>query len=53
MTVDEMDLVRQLKEAGPLRPGAYQQARTMLRVAIAESGSAPDLTPVPEVAPLP
>ena len=47
MTVDEMDLVSQLKEAAPLRPGTYEQARTMLRAAMAESGSAP----VPEIAP--
>jgi hypothetical protein len=52
VTVDEMDLVSQLKEAAPLRPGAYEQARTMLRVTMAESGSAPDLAPVPEIAPL-
>jgi hypothetical protein len=32
--VDEMDLVRQLKDAEPLRPGAYEQARTVLRDAM-------------------
>jgi hypothetical protein len=36
--VDEMDLVRQLKDAAPLRPGTYEQARTMLRDAMAGSG---------------
>lgn len=36
--VDEMDLVRQLKDAAPLRPGTYEQARTMLQDAMAESG---------------
>ncbi len=46
MTVDEMDLVRQLKDAAPVRPGAYERARTMLRAAMAESGSAPDMAPV-------
>jgi hypothetical protein len=46
VTVDEMDLVRQLKGAAPVRPGAYEQARTMLRAAMAESGSAPDIAPV-------
>ncbi|HET9966743.1 MAG TPA: hypothetical protein VFQ68_00825 [Streptosporangiaceae bacterium] len=38
MTVDEMDLVRQLKDAAPLRPGAYEQAQAMLRDTMAESG---------------
>lgn len=38
MIVDEMDLVRQLKDAAPLRPGAYEQAQAMLRDAMAESG---------------
>jgi hypothetical protein len=38
VTVDEMDLVRQLKDAAPLRPGAYEQAQAMLRNAMAESG---------------
>jgi len=36
--VDEMDLVRQLKDATALRPGAYEQAQAMLRDAMAESG---------------
>ena len=38
MIVDEMDLVRQLKDAAPLRPGAYEQAQAMLRDAMAKSG---------------
>jgi hypothetical protein len=52
VTVDEMDLVRQLKDAEPLRTGAYQQARTMLRVAMAEAGPSPEIAPVPVVIPL-
>jgi hypothetical protein len=47
VTVDEMDLVRQLKDAAPLRPEAYERAWTTLRAAMAESGSAP--VPVPEM----
>jgi hypothetical protein len=50
--VNEMDLVRQLKDAEPLPPGAYEQARTMLRAAMAEPGLAPDMIPVPGIAPL-
>ena len=38
--VDEMDLVSQLKEAAPLRPEAYERARTTLRAAMAGSGPA-------------
>jgi hypothetical protein len=38
VTVDEMDLVRQLKDTAPLRPGTYEQARTMVQEAMAESG---------------
>ena len=34
MIVDEMDLVRQLKDAEPPRPEAYEQARAMLRDAM-------------------
>lgn len=30
----DADLVRQLKDAAPLRPGVYEQARTMLRDAM-------------------
>jgi hypothetical protein len=36
---DEMDLVSQLKNAEPLRPEAYERARTALRAAMAEPGS--------------
>ena len=36
---DEMDLVGQLKDAEPLRPEAYERARTVLRAAMAEPGS--------------
>jgi hypothetical protein len=40
--VDEMDLVGQLKAAAPLRPDAYERARTTLRVAmIPLPGAAP------------
>ena len=48
MNVDEMDLVSQLKDAEPLRPEAYERARTTLLAAMAEPGPAP----VPEVVPL-
>jgi hypothetical protein len=41
-----MDLVSQLKEAAPLRPEAYERARTMLGAAMAESGQ----VRVPELA---
>ena len=40
MNVDEMDLVRQLKDAEPLRPEAYERARTTLRAAMAEPAPA-------------
>ena len=43
--VDEMDLVSQLKEAAPLRPEAYEQARATLRAAMAETG--PEVASVP------
>ncbi|MGH3299103.1 MAG: hypothetical protein ACRDP7_45675 [Trebonia sp.] len=40
--VDEMDLVGQLKAAAPLRPDAYEQARTTLRAAMVTApGAAP------------
>jgi hypothetical protein len=51
VTVDEMDLVSQLNDAAPLRPEAYEQARTMLRAAMAESGPAPEMAPVPRAVP--
>jgi hypothetical protein len=41
VNVDEMDLVSQLKDADPLRPEAYQRARTTLRAAMAESEGFP------------
>jgi hypothetical protein len=36
---DEMDLISELKGAEPLRPEAYQQARAVLRAAMAEPGT--------------
>jgi hypothetical protein len=48
VNVDEMDLISQLKDAAPLRPEAYERARTTLRAAMAEPGPAR----VPEVVPL-
>jgi hypothetical protein len=36
VTIDEMDLVGELKEVEPLRTEAYDQARTALRTAIAD-----------------
>jgi len=47
--VDEMDLVRRLQDAAPLRPEAYEQARTALRAAMAESGRS--RRPAPGTAP--
>jgi hypothetical protein len=54
VTVDEMDLVSQLKEAAPLRPAAYERARATLRAAMAGSGPArrPEMVPVPGAAPV-
>jgi hypothetical protein len=54
VTVDEMDLVRQLKDAAPLRPEAYERAWTTLRAAMAECGSVPvpEMTTVPGAAPV-
>jgi hypothetical protein len=48
--MDEMDLVRELKEAAPPRPEAYERAWTTLRAAMAESG--PQRLPAPGAAPL-
>jgi hypothetical protein len=48
VNVNEMDLVRQLKDAAPLRPEAYERARTTLRAAMAE----PEPAQVPGVVPL-
>jgi hypothetical protein len=39
MTVDEMELVSRLKDAEPLTPETFEQARTLLRVAMAVYGS--------------
>jgi hypothetical protein len=36
---DEIDLISELKGAGPLRPEAYQRARAVLRAAMAEPGT--------------
>jgi hypothetical protein len=54
VNVDEMDLVSQLKDAAALRPEAYERARTTLRAAMAEPGSArvPELVAVPGAAPV-
>jgi hypothetical protein len=48
--MDEMDLVRELKETPSLRPEAYERAWTTLRASMAESG--PQLVPAPGAAPL-
>jgi hypothetical protein len=52
--VDEMDLVRQLRDTAAPRPEAYERAWTTLRASMAESGPAlvPDTAPVPGAAPL-
>ena len=39
MIVDEMELVSRLKDVEPLRPEAFEQARTVLRAAMAVDGS--------------
>jgi hypothetical protein len=52
VTVDEMDLVRQLNDAAPLRPEAYERARTKLRGAMAESGPRPEADSRPGVFPV-
>ena len=41
MTIDEMDLVGELKEVEPLRTEAYEQARAALRTAIANEQRTP------------
>jgi hypothetical protein len=53
VNVDEMDLVSQLRDAAPLRPEAYERARTTLRAAMAEPARVPQLVPVPGAAPEP
>jgi hypothetical protein len=40
MTVGELELVSRLREVEPLRPEAFEQARTVLRAAMAGDGSA-------------
>jgi hypothetical protein len=40
MTIDDMELVGRLKEAEPLREEAFEQARALLRAAIAVEGNA-------------
>jgi hypothetical protein len=50
MMVDEIELITALKDAEPLRPGAYEQARTTLRAAMAASGQA---GPAAEAGPAP
>ncbi|MGH3278696.1 MAG: hypothetical protein ACRDNW_06110 [Trebonia sp.] len=49
--MDEMDLVSQALDVAPLAPEAYERARTRLREAMAESGPAPEVAPVPDMAP--
>jgi hypothetical protein len=41
VTIDEMDLVGELKEVEPLRPEAYDQARAALRAAMANEQGTP------------
>ena len=48
--MDEMDLVSQALDVTPWRPEEYEQARTVLRAAMAESG--PEAAPRPAVAPM-
>lgn len=46
MNVDEMDLVHQALDVTPWDPEAYEQARTVLRGALARSGPLPEAAPV-------
>lgn len=46
MIVDEMDVVGRLKDVEPLRPEAFEQARMVLRAAMADPGAAPAPVPV-------
>ena len=48
-----MDLAGQALEVTPWRPEAYERARTVLRGAMAESGSLREATPLPAVASVP
>ncbi|MFD0685736.1 hypothetical protein [Actinomadura fibrosa] len=45
--VDEMDLLRDLKDAEPVRPHAFEEARTMLRAAM-EAPETPEAMTAPE-----
>jgi hypothetical protein len=49
--MDEMDLLKQLKDAPSLRPEAYEWARATLGTAMAESGPKPELVAVASEAP--
>lgn len=49
--MDEMDLVRQALDVTPWRPEAYEQARVVLRGAMAEAGP-PQAAPAPRPAPV-
>jgi hypothetical protein len=50
--MDEMDLARQALDVTPWRPEAYEQARAVLRGAMAEAGPAQEAAPVPVVVPM-
>ena len=50
--MDEMDLVSQALDVTPWRPEEYEQARTVLRAAMAQSGPRPEAAPLPAVAPM-
>lgn len=50
MTVDEMNLISELRDVTPLRPEAYERARAELRGAMAESRPRPQTAPVTELA---
>ena len=50
--VDEMDLVRQLRDTAAPRPEAYERARMTLRAAMAGSAPAPQAAPAPGAAPV-
>ena len=45
-----MNLISELRDVTPLRPEAYERARTVLRGAMAESGPEPELAPMTELA---
>ena len=50
--MNEMDLVQQALDVTPWRPEAYERAQAVLRGVMAESGPAPEATPVPAVVPM-